>query len=91
MLASTQFEAAERLAKSEDPDFFYHRGQIKHLTGDIPGAISDFKSALALDKELVYAKIQLGVVEYKGGDVETAMKTFESAEVQFPEKAEVFN
>ena len=44
-----------------------------------------------LDSNLVYAKIQLGVVEYKAGDIASAMATFDEAEIQFPKKAEVIN
>lgn len=38
-------------------DFYYHRGQVKHLTGDIKGSVGDFRQALELDPSLVYAQV----------------------------------
>ncbi|KAJ3397577.1 TOM (translocase of outer membrane) complex component [Lobulomyces angularis] len=77
--------------KSDCADFYYHRGQVRHLTGDLQGAIEDFSKSLAFDPNLVYAKIQLGVAMYKNGQVDVAIETFEEAEILFSNRSEVFN
>lgn len=88
--AFEEFEVAARV----DPDVadvYYHRGQLKHLTGDVSGSTDDFKKALALNPELIYAHIQLAVAIYKEGDVEGSLKAFADAEAKFPARGEILN
>ncbi|KND02792.1 uncharacterized protein SPPG_01873 [Spizellomyces punctatus DAOM BR117] len=76
----------------KDPDVYYHStGQIRVLTQDNYGAIEDYKKSISLDDTFVYAHIQLGVAQYKLGDISTAVTTFEKAARKFKSSGEVFN
>jgi tetratricopeptide (TPR) repeat protein len=54
--AIEEFELAQA-QQDGSGDFYYHRGQVKHLTGDIKGSVGDFRQALELDPSLVYAQV----------------------------------
>ncbi|KAJ3043774.1 TOM (translocase of outer membrane) complex component [Rhizophlyctis rosea] len=88
--AAGEFERAEQV-DANDPDLYYHRGQVRFLTQDNEGAIADYKKSLAIDDNFVYAYIQLGVGQYKLGDVGTAMATFKKATKKFKDSGEVYN
>ncbi|KAJ3206110.1 TOM (translocase of outer membrane) complex component, partial [Clydaea vesicula] len=85
-----EFEAASKI-KDDNVDFYYHRGQIKHLIGELADAMADFSKSLLYDPNLVYAKIQLGVTQYKSGQIQAANETFKEAEILFSNRSEVFN
>jgi import receptor subunit TOM70 len=57
--AERAIEEFELAGKQQDVsgDFYYHRGQVKHLTGDIKGSVGDFRQALVLDPSLVCAQV----------------------------------
>jgi import receptor subunit TOM70 len=84
------FEEAVELGPNH-PDVFYHRGQVRFLVGDFSGAASDYKKAISLDPENIYSYIQLGVAQYKLGEIERTKKTFEKALKKFPDSHEVHN
>ncbi|KAJ3086149.1 TOM (translocase of outer membrane) complex component [Physocladia obscura] len=84
------YETAEAISKT-DPDLYYHRGQVRFLTGDINAAIADYRRSLELDNDFVYAHIQLAVAQYKNGDIGEAEKTFTKALKLFSSVPEVFN
>ncbi|KAJ3186541.1 TOM (translocase of outer membrane) complex component [Gaertneriomyces sp. JEL0708] len=90
MQAMNEYNRAIELDPS-DPDVYYHRGQIRVLTQDMQGAIDDYKKSISLDEDFVYPRIQLGVAQYKMGDVGAANATFEKATRRFKESGEVFN
>lgn len=50
---------------SPNPDIYYHRGQARHITGDIVGAIEDFRECIKICPEFLYSHIQLAVALYK--------------------------
>ncbi|KAJ3089658.1 hypothetical protein HK102_005844 [Quaeritorhiza haematococci] len=85
-----EFKKAESV-NAEDPDLYYHRGQVKFLTGDLAGAADDYRKSLVLDDDFVYAHIQLGVAQYKMGDIGDATVTFRKASKKFKDRAEVYN
>lgn len=89
-LAMIEFERAGKINDSVG-DFYYHRGQVKHLSGDIKGSVEDFKYALTLDSGLVYAQIQLAVALYKDGQVEASLAAFAEAEKTWPARADILN
>ena len=84
------FDEAEKL-NPNDPDLYYHRGQIRFLVGDFPGAIQDYKKSVNIDPSCVYAYIQLGVAQYKAGENEKSKRTFEQAIKKFQDAYEVYN
>ncbi|ORY47609.1 TPR-like protein [Rhizoclosmatium globosum] len=88
--ALREYENAEKVS-STDPDLYYHRGQVRFLTGDVHAAIGDYKRSLELDNDFVYAHIQLAVAQYKNQDQGQAEKTFLKALKKFADIPEVFN
>ncbi|KAJ3263561.1 TOM (translocase of outer membrane) complex component [Chytriomyces hyalinus] len=88
--AIQEYQRAETISTT-DPDLYYHRGQVRFLTGDIESAIKDYKKSLELDNEFVYAHIQLAVAMYKNEDQSGAEKTFIKALRKFSEVPEVYN
>lgn len=88
-----QFKRAEKISGTH-PDLFYHRGQVKFLTGDFVGAVEDYAMSLNHEKaneSSVYVHIQMGVALYKKGDIAGAEKKFREAKQKFPTSAEVWN
>ncbi|KAJ3055603.1 TOM (translocase of outer membrane) complex component [Rhizophlyctis rosea] len=84
------FDEAERVDPN-DPDLYYHRGQVRFLMQDNDNAIADYKKSLELDDNFVYAYIQLGVGQYKLGQTAKAMATFKKAAKKFKGSGEVYN
>lgn len=90
----SEFTHAEKIMNESniaEPDLYYHRGQVRHLTGDLENAIVDFQKCLSLNPTFVYAHIQLGVAQYKTGDITTSIETFKEAAIAFPDRSEVYN
>ncbi|KAJ3310936.1 TOM (translocase of outer membrane) complex component [Boothiomyces sp. JEL0838] len=91
--AVEQFEKAN-LISSTNPDLYYHRGQVRFLTGDFQGAIDDYTTSLkneSASESSVYVHIQMGVAKYKLGDIVGAEKKFREAKKLFEKSAEVWN
>jgi import receptor subunit TOM70 len=84
------FEKAEQV-NPEDADLYYHRGQIRFLINDLPGSIQDYKKSIAIDPSCVYAFIQLGVAQYKQGEIQKSQRTFDQALKKFSDMHEVYN
>jgi mitochondrial import receptor subunit TOM70 len=74
-----------------DPDVYYHRGQVRFLMGDFSDAASDYTRSADLDKKFVYSQVQLGVAQYKLGQVKDSLVTFRKCIKNFKNSAEVFN
>ncbi|KAJ3407550.1 hypothetical protein CcCBS67573_g00680 [Chytriomyces confervae] len=88
--ALQEYQRAETI-NPKDPDLYYHRGQVRFLTGDVAAAIKDYKKSLELDNEFVYGHIQLAVAMYKNDDQTGAEKTFVKALRKFSHIPEVYN
>ncbi len=84
------FEEAVKLHPNH-PDVYYHRGQVRFLIGDFAGASTDYKKSISLDPQCLYAYIQLGVSQYKSGEMERTKKTFDQALKKFPNSHELHN
>lgn len=84
------FEAAV-LADSQDPDVYYHRGQVRFLMGDFSDAATDYTKSADLDKKFVYSQVQLGVAQYKLGQIKDSLVTFRKCIKNFKNNAEVYN
>ncbi|ORX55657.1 TPR-like protein [Hesseltinella vesiculosa] len=74
-----------------DPDVFYHRGQIRYISGDYESAANDYSESVDLDDTFVFAHVQLGVVQYKMGSISKSMTTFNNTLQKFPNSADVHN
>ena len=74
-----------------DPDIYYHRGQVRFLTGDFSDAAADYAHSAELDKKFVYSQVQLGVAQYKLGQIKDSLVTFRKCIKNFKNSAEVYN
>jgi mitochondrial import receptor subunit TOM70 len=74
-----------------DPDVYYHRGQVRFLMGEFSDAAADYTKSAELDKKFVYSQVQLGVAQYKLGQIKDSMVTFRKCIKQFKNSAEVYN
>ena len=74
-----------------DPDVYYHRGQVRFLMGDFSDAAADYAKSADLDKKFVYSQVQLGVAQYKLGQIKDSLVTFRKCLKQFKNSAEVYN
>jgi import receptor subunit TOM70 len=66
-------------------------GQIRFLINDLAGSIKDYKKSVSIDASSIYAFIQLGVAQYKLGELEKSKRTFETAMKKFGDSHEVYN
>jgi import receptor subunit TOM70 len=74
-----------------DPDIYYHRGQVRFLMGEFSNAANDYQKSADLDKKFVYSQVQLGVAQYKLGQTKDALVTFRKCIKNFKNSAEVYN
>ncbi|KAK8850687.1 hypothetical protein IAR55_004607 [Kwoniella newhampshirensis] len=84
------FEAAIR-HNSNDPDIYYHRGQVYFIMQEFDKAIADYNKSTALDGDFIFTHIQAAVAQYKMGNVGASMAAFRRILKQFPEKGEPSN
>ncbi|KAI7855948.1 hypothetical protein BDC45DRAFT_505152 [Circinella umbellata] len=88
--ALKQFDEAIEINPT-DPDIYYHRGQVHYISGNFEKAVKDYSESIRLDDSFVYAPIQLGVAQYKLGQIDSSLATFESTLKKFPQSSEVHN
>jgi import receptor subunit TOM70 len=90
--ALAEFEKLDKEPEArESPDVFYHRGQLKFLSGQFAPAVEDYRKVLALDPDFIYGHIQLNVALYKTGETGECERGFRRAKTQFAQRAEVFH
>ncbi|VEU24305.1 DEKNAAC105603 [Brettanomyces naardenensis] len=75
----------------DDPDIYYHYGQIFYLVGDLAKAQANFEKAKVLNPNNVYSYIQLACLAYRQGDSKKCDTLFKEAKSKFPTSAEVPN
>ncbi|CAE6440676.1 unnamed protein product, partial [Rhizoctonia solani] len=91
--AEAAFSAFET-AIEKDPncaDIYYHRGQVFFILSEFERAIEDYRHSAELDKQFIFSHIQLGVAQYKMGDVDASMSTFRTCLINFPNRGEPYN
>ena len=74
-----------------DSDIYYHRGQVHMLHLETELAIKDYEKTIELDKSFSHAHIQLGIAQYKAGDVTKSMSTFRRCANSFRNTPNVYN
>lgn len=84
------FEAAIR-HNENDPDIYYHRGQVYFIMGEFDKAISDYNKSTSLDDTFIFTHVQSAVALYKQGNIAGSMAAFRRILKQFPEKGEPSN
>lgn len=75
----------------ENPDVYYHLGQMFYLTSDLDSARKNFEKAKEFNPENLYAYIQLACIIYKQGNFDEAEKAFTEARLKFPTSPEILN
>ncbi|WWC65177.1 uncharacterized protein I303_107791 [Kwoniella dejecticola CBS 10117] len=84
------FEAAIR-HNADDPDIYYHRGQVYFIMQEFDKAIADYDKSTALDGTFIFTHIQAAVAQYKQGNVGSSMAAFRRILKEFPDKGEPSN
>ena len=84
------FEEALKHNKN-DPDIFYHRGQVLFIMGRFEEAAQDYVKSTELDDNFVFSHIQLAVAQYKTQNLSKAMDTFRQTLQKFPTRSEPYN
>ncbi|WWC72734.1 uncharacterized protein I206_106698 [Kwoniella pini CBS 10737] len=84
------FEAAIR-HNADDPDIYYHRGQVYFIMQEFDKAIADYNKSTALDGTFIFTHIQAAVAQYKQGNVGSSMAAFRRILKEFPDKGEPSN
>ncbi|KAK7681841.1 hypothetical protein QCA50_015188 [Cerrena zonata] len=87
------FDCFEEAIKqnAEDPDIYYHRGQVYFITNEFDKAAEDYTKSTSLDNTFVFSHIQLAVAQYKAGNVANGMATFRRTLKAFPDRSEPAN
>ncbi|KAA1470860.1 mitochondrial outer membrane translocase receptor TOM70 [Dentipellis sp. KUC8613] len=87
------FECFEEAIKHNpnDPDIYYHRGQVLFIMNDFTGAAENYTKSTDLDDQFVFSHIQLAVAQYKAGTLANSMATFRRTLKAFPQRSEPQN
>ncbi|TFK25899.1 ADP/ATP carrier receptor [Coprinopsis marcescibilis] len=87
------FECFDEAIKqnSNDPDIYYHRGQVLFIMSDFDLAAENYTKSTELDDQFVFSHIQLAVAQYKAGNVANSMAQFRRTMKAFPQRSEPQN
>lgn len=88
--AFNDFETAIA-ANPDDPDIYYHRGQVHFILGDYELAIKDYKQSTALDDKFIFSQVQYAVAQYKTGNVAHSTASFRKLLRNFEGASEAYN
>ncbi|KAF9512040.1 hypothetical protein BS47DRAFT_1486522 [Hydnum rufescens UP504] len=75
----------------DDPDIYYHRGQVNFILQQFKEAEADYVKSTALDSTFVFSHIQLAVAQYKTEQTAASMATFRRTMKAFPQRSEPQN
>lgn len=89
-IANGEFEKAIAM-NPEDPNIYYHFGQIHYLMGALADAQKYFEKSKELNPGNVYAHIQLACIVYRQGNFAKCEEMFKAAKAAFPTSPEVPN
>lgn len=88
--ADKEFNNAIKM-NPEDPNIYYHYGQVFYLIADLKKAQINFEKAKTLNPNNVYAHIQLACITYRHNEVEKCFEMFNKAKSLFPTAPEIPN
>jgi import receptor subunit TOM70 len=88
--AFKDFEMAIK-ANSEDPDIYYHRGQVHFILGEFDLAIKDYLKSTSLDDKFIFSQVQCAVAQYKIGNVAHSTASFRELLRNFEGASEAYN
>ena len=67
-------------ADAEDPDIYYHRGQVNFILGEFEAAIKDYEKSTSLDDTFIFSQVQYAVAHYKNNNIgQSAHETITSS------------
>ncbi|KAJ3773180.1 hypothetical protein FB446DRAFT_703313 [Lentinula raphanica] len=72
----------------EDPDIYYHRGQVLFMMNKFDEAAENNTKSTELDDQFVFSHVQLAVAHYKAGNLASAMAQFRRTMKSFPQRGE---
>ncbi|KAG0679403.1 TOM (translocase of outer membrane) complex component [Pichia californica] len=75
----------------EDPNIYYHYGQVYYLIGDLKKAQLNFEKAKSLNPKNVFAHIQLACITYRHNEIQKCFEMFNQAKSLFPTAPEIPN
>lgn len=84
------FESAIR-HNPDDPDIYYHRGQLYFVSQEFDRASADYEKSTSLDDNFVFSHVQHAVAQYKMGQVRESMAAFRKCLKRFPGLSEPLN
>ena len=87
------FECFEKAIaqNADDPDIYYHRGQVLFIMNDFDEAANNYTKSMELDDNFVFSHIQLAVAQYKANQLANSMTTFRETLRKFPNRSEPQN
>ncbi|KAF8876057.1 mitochondrial outer membrane translocase receptor TOM70 [Infundibulicybe gibba] len=87
------FECFDRAIQHNpnDPDIFYHRGQVLFIMNEFTEAAENYTKSMELDDQFVFSHIQLAVAQYKSEQLARSMATFRKTLQAFPHRSEPQN
>ncbi|KAL9937863.1 hypothetical protein V8E36_003408 [Tilletia maclaganii] len=78
-------------ANPNDPDIYYHRGQVYYIMGDFDAACEDYLKSTSLDESFIFSQVQYAVAQYKMSNVERSTASFQKVLRKFASSSEAFN
>lgn len=75
----------------EDPDIYYHRGQVHFILGDYKSAIKDYQRSTKLDDTFIFSQVQYAVAQYKMDNVAASTASFRELLKKFEGASEAYN
>jgi import receptor subunit TOM70 len=78
-------------ANPDDPDIYYHRGQVHFILGDFELAIKDYLKSTSLDDKFIFSQVQYAVAQYKTGNIGHSTATFRKLLRNFEGASEAYN
>lgn len=75
----------------EDPNIYYHYGQVYYLIGDLKKAQINFEKAKSLNPKNVFSHIQLACITYRHSEISKCLEMFNKAKSLFPTSPEIPN
>ncbi|MCO5604664.1 hypothetical protein L7F22_058834 [Adiantum nelumboides] len=78
-------------ANADDPDIYYHRGQVHFILGEYERAIEDYQKSTSLDDKFIFSQVQYAVAQYKTGNVGKSTASFRKLLRDFEGSSEAYN
>ncbi|SPO32096.1 probable mitochondrial precursor protein import receptor tom70 [Ustilago trichophora] len=78
-------------ADAQDPDIYYHRGQVNFILGEFDSAIKDYEKSTSLDDTFIFSQVQYAVAHYKNGNIGHSTAAFRKLLRNFDTSSEAYN